>query len=572
MDFEGLSEHQDSVVCLSDESTNSWTQLTCSTPKKNPEPGKRSHHQRHLDDHPVPSGQISASLAGSSISHPNSSLITINEVFRAVTICTSKMEHIISRLNKIEQGLEKIHNKQKKKHKPKKGEHGDKKRHGEYLYEAVLNDFEKYQIGPHISKKDVKNVHQARSHAESFVMFMLRGLPSRAGRRDLIFLDQVERLQQFPWYLAKKGYAPSTIAFALDTVTQFLEHIMTGFQMSSKITQKQLSKLCSEMKRVQAEMTINMGVHSQKVLPKKTEIDDNAAKNNTFLTAARKNIPTLLQRLDKTPNVIRDHNRLMGYFLGYLAIVSGHRSVVFTSMTKGDVVVAGNTKSKRRFHIMVGDDKPLDGSAKASVVLTEEEYGWLEKLINISCCDETSQCQFLFHTVLGTKIYKPQNILQEAWIDCGLKGAVTFSQIRSPVQTQANRSCSTKEKKRAPKELTSNELEHLLEDEASTPNITSTDDEEEPHLYDDTEEDSISVFSPEEGTRKEQPFALDNLTKSCVVLLTRLSQDIVDKCGRGQKAISLSKMFFCGPESSKILESKDETEQEQAPGSTSSVQ
>ncbi|MEQ2173510.1 hypothetical protein GOODEAATRI_032820 [Goodea atripinnis] len=86
--------------------------------------------------------------------------------------------------------------------------------------------------------------------------------------------------------------------------------------------------------------------------------------------------------------------------------------------------------------LCVGDDKLLDGSEKASVVLTEEEYGWLDKLINISCCDETSQCQFLFHTVLGTKIYKPQNIFQEAWIDCGLKGAVTFSQVRSHVQIQ----------------------------------------------------------------------------------------------------------------------------------------
>ncbi|KAI9528082.1 hypothetical protein NQZ68_024838, partial [Dissostichus eleginoides] len=45
----------------------------------------------------------------------------------------------------------------------------------------------------------------------------------------------------------------------------------------------------------------------------------------------------------------------------------------------------------------------------------------------------------VFLTIKGKQIQKPVNFLSQAWNDAGLKGAITFNQIRSSVSTQKER-------------------------------------------------------------------------------------------------------------------------------------
>ncbi|MEQ2188217.1 hypothetical protein GOODEAATRI_012785, partial [Goodea atripinnis] len=105
-------------------------------------------------------------------------------------------------------------------------------------------------------------------------------------------------------------------------------------------------------------------------------------------------------------------------------------------MTKDTVSSADSWKNDTRFRILVDEHKTVRSFGQAALFLSKEEYGWLERLIKTSCCTMASRCEFVFHTVNGNQIFKPVNLLQEAWVDAGLKGTVNFTQIRSSVSTQ----------------------------------------------------------------------------------------------------------------------------------------
>ncbi|MEQ2257733.1 hypothetical protein ILYODFUR_037805, partial [Ilyodon furcidens] len=300
----------------------------------------------------------------------------------------------------------------------------------------VLKDFEQFRVGARTARRDLDNAHQSRSHAKRFCLYMLGGMPSFAGQQDLTFLDQMEKLRLFPHYMTNKGYAPTTIKNMLCSVVLFLKHVESSFQKESKLSQKQLSKILYEIKRLQSDVVKKVTVHRQKVLHKKTENELHAAVETKFMAAAQKRIPKLLKHLDKHPNVKSPHNKLMGYIMGYLAILTGHRSVVLTNMTKDMVSSADSWKNDTRFRILVDEHKTVRSFGQAALFLSKEEYGWLERLIKTSCCTMASRCEFVFHSVNGNQIFKPVNLLQEAWVDAGLKGTVNFTQIRSSVSTQ----------------------------------------------------------------------------------------------------------------------------------------
>ncbi|CAL8234109.1 unnamed protein product [Boreogadus saida] len=65
-----------------------------------------------------------------------------------------------------------------------------------------------------------------------------------------------------------------------------------------------------------------------------------------------------------------DLGLVQGYLTGYVAILIGHRPVVFNSLKKKEV---GEHKTQRSF-------------GHAQMALFEEEYGWLRRLMDISNC------------------------------------------------------------------------------------------------------------------------------------------------------------------------------------------
>lgn len=52
-------------------------------------------------------------------------------------------------------------------------------------------------------------------------------------------------------------------------------------------------------------------------------------------------------------DLVDDHKKLMGYIMGYLSILTGHRAVVLTNVTKENVKSAEVWHGGKRFQILV---------------------------------------------------------------------------------------------------------------------------------------------------------------------------------------------------------------------------
>lgn len=114
----------------------------------------------------------------------------------------------------------------------------------------------------------------------------------------------------------------------------------------------------------------------------------------------------------------------MGYIIGYLCILTGHRSIVFTNMTKENVVNCDIWNHGKRFLVLEDDHKTVRSFGQAVFSLNEEEFRWLENLTNCKCCPQGQASDYVFHTTLGKQIGQAGNFLSLAWADCGMKGTI----------------------------------------------------------------------------------------------------------------------------------------------------
>ncbi|CAB1437543.1 unnamed protein product [Pleuronectes platessa] len=139
---------------------------------------------------------------------------------------------------------------------------------------------------------------------------------------------------------------------------------------------------------------------------------------------------------------------LMGYLMGYLCIISGHRSVVLTSMLKEHVANADIWMDGSRYQVLVDEHKTVKTFGQASLVLNAKEFSWLRQLYDGNCCVKGKSSRNIFHTFLGSSITNPLKFLHLAWTDAGLRGPITFNMIRSSVSTQAERHLSETERRK----------------------------------------------------------------------------------------------------------------------------
>ncbi|XP_038550742.1 uncharacterized protein LOC119884412 [Micropterus salmoides] len=222
----------------------------------------------------------------------------------------------------------------------------------------------------------------------------------------------------------------------LTNVTMFFKHIEKSFLSKGKLKQNELKTILHELKRIQAEIQ-RLRVHSrQKRLCRKTDDQLHAVQQSAFMTAARENIPKLFEQLESSGNQKNEHSKLMGYIMGYLCTLTGHRSVVLTNMTKENVVNFVCWNHGKRFQVLIDDQKTMQSFGQAAFNLNEEEFRWLENLVNSKCCPQGQTSDYVFHTTFGKKIAKAENFLHLAWADCGMKGTFIFPKIESSLSTQ----------------------------------------------------------------------------------------------------------------------------------------
>ncbi|MEQ2283388.1 hypothetical protein AMECASPLE_010690 [Ameca splendens] len=352
----------------------------------------------------------------------------LNEVSEDLKYCKRQVEQLTNRVDKLDQYLMKTRkqqmftksaNAQQSVTSVKRAKLEDKKTDDVPLYEVILKDFKGCHMAKRAGKTRLTNSQQAENHAKQFCSYMLNESPFSAGHKDLTFLYQMDKLYSFSRSLAVQGYAPSTFQKRLCNVIMFLKHIESNFQKPSKLTHEQLSEISDEIRRLKAQLVSKEAVYQQESWHRMTE--NFTAVETEFLIVAQQKIPVLLKHIHNSPNVMADHNKLMGYMMGYFAIQTRNSLVKLANMIKDNVTSAESSMDKRLFWVEVNENKSIHSSGQPVLFLSLKEYLWLDLLINTSCCHQASQCQYVFHTVFGNKISIPGTLLRAACIDSGIE-------------------------------------------------------------------------------------------------------------------------------------------------------
>ncbi|KAI3367082.1 hypothetical protein L3Q82_008117 [Scortum barcoo] len=188
---------------------------------------------------------------------------------------------------------------------------------GHETEEKVIQDFRKFRLGSRNGRRDLDNAQQASSQCLRYCKYMADGVPGEPA--DLRFLQ------------------------------------------SSKLTGADINRVVYELKRLKAG-----GLQGRGGPPPKGEFrrlfHDLSTCTCTSGTGTTKN----------------EHATLMGYIMGYLCIISGHRAVVLTNMLVDHVSAADSWRGGRRFQILVDEHKTVKSFGQASLVLNGREFDWVE--------------------------------------------------------------------------------------------------------------------------------------------------------------------------------------------------
>ncbi|CAL8238915.1 unnamed protein product, partial [Lota lota] len=303
----------------------------------------------------------------------------------------------------------------------------------------ALLQFQRASLGYRMAKKDMEKARSRRCHAQRFCAYMSKGEVPKRGMRALY---NVDKLRAWPTVLKKSHYRVTTIKKILSNVRAFLMHLDLFHRGSSEITAVQIGQLQQTIKGLQSDIMKDVLTHRQAIQRTKSEHMLSPAQQNSFPQKAKRIIPKLLRRLEEraTPS---DLDLVYGYVTGYLAIVSGHRPVVFTSLRIQEVLGAENQGEK--FILWVGEHKTQ--KSFGLLALYEEEYGWLKALTRI-VNGLHGDSPFLLVRRDGKPITKLNKLLMNAWRDAGMEGMINFNMVRSSVSTQVKKHLSAEEQTR----------------------------------------------------------------------------------------------------------------------------
>ncbi|KAE8283666.1 hypothetical protein D5F01_LYC19069 [Larimichthys crocea] len=220
------------------------------------------------------------------------------------------------------------------------------------LYEKGIGDLQEFKLSGRNGRKAIDNANQVATHCFRFSYYMVGSLPESATKHDLRFLAWMDKLRKYPNYLKNKGYMPTTIRNMALNIISLYKHVKNVFLEESRLKVEDIDRVLYELTRLQAEIRRDVVVQQQRVKRQKTNNQLDSEQELSFLYAAKRRIPMLMDAIDKDGYQRNQHSTLMGYLMGYLCVISGHRSVVLTSMTKEHVANADQWNNGTRFQVL----------------------------------------------------------------------------------------------------------------------------------------------------------------------------------------------------------------------------
>ncbi|TKS64996.1 hypothetical protein D9C73_027526 [Collichthys lucidus] len=366
--------------------------------------------------------------------------------------------------------------------------------------ERLIDDYRKFRLGSQTRKKDKDNARQAASHVLRFCLYMAIGLPSKMISMDLRFLLQMDKLRTYPVYLAQKGYVPTTVRNMLTNITLFIKHVKCSFQAASKVKSTDLDKIIYEIKTLQGNVHKHVVVHRQKVVKKKTE------------------------GLPADGSFGKEHCELMGYLMGYLCILTGHRAIVLTNMTRDQVTSADCWAGGKKYRILAKNH------------LTEKER---KEVANAMCHDPSTAERYYVALPDKKMAYQTRKIRMKALKEAFIKSSKD--------------SDNTDEKSEDTPETTSDDGEVIYDDAPDSSSSLSSGEKsrfkrwnKRPHGFSEPDSESSDDESPED----EPPSFPDRRHKS----KKKLDFSMQSKKPSVHSAFSPSKCFVLVDRMSKSME------------------
>ncbi|XP_039525903.1 uncharacterized protein LOC120478182 [Pimephales promelas] len=268
----------------------------------------------------------------------------------------------------------------------------------------IVEEYRRHREGPDPGTKLKENVGCQVYRIKKFLAAMARGKQNLA---DFRFLDDTARIHGWVSSLRRAKMTVTTIQHYVLNVGCFMRFLSETPPQSCRLTKKALVGLRREMGALRKSMKCR--------------------------ELAAKAIPDLLTLLENEPTQ-KTLWRLYGHFAALLASVYGHRGGVLQNITMQEVLGARKSTSEKAYLINVANHKTNMAFGSAQIVLTEEEFGWVNRLLRVK--DELpggASAKFLFFTSTPNPCKNLNSYFQEAWMSMGLPGCPTFTDVRTSI-------------------------------------------------------------------------------------------------------------------------------------------
>ncbi|KAG9259461.1 hypothetical protein AMEX_G27981 [Astyanax mexicanus] len=306
------------------------------------------------------------------------------------------------------------------------------------IIQRVLRDFYEFSLPSNPSNKDMENAQQRRSHALRFLQHMAAGFSDQQ-LKNLKFLEDFLRLRQWPADLAHKGYAPTSIKVMLLNASAFVNHFKAFHLEISGLSSNKLERILLQLRRLSRDNTRAVLSHRQRAKRKKSESLQTSTELQSFIRKAERNLPRVMDDI-RTKPTSKLYRIAQGYVAGYLAVLTGHRPIVFCNITKADLLEAEKDPLGRTL-VWVARHKTDRAFGNAHLALLPKEADWLRGLAEISSLYGGEQCPYIFQWN-GKQVQKLNRMLRAAWQVAGMTGDIAFSLIRTSIAIEAKKHLS----------------------------------------------------------------------------------------------------------------------------------
>ncbi|KAL7871317.1 hypothetical protein SRHO_G00063000 [Serrasalmus rhombeus] len=273
---------------------------------------------------------------------------------------------------------------------------------------AAIADFQEFNTTGHASAKDLENSGLRKSHVLRYVKYMFSQSESPSWE-NCGFLYNAANMRR---------------------------HLQAFHGPMAGLSPSQFDQIGLQFKRLRRENGRQIRSHQQEIRRKKSKLIRPGTDLTAFLRVARGKIPRLLAKLQTRRNR-RTLYLLQGYTAGYLAIISGHRPIVFLNLRKSHLDGA-DTDERKRALVWVDRHKTDRTYGGACLALDGVEVSWLQRLYEASAEPGRDRCDSVFQ-VRGKPLSHMTGHLQAAWENARLTGRITFRLIRTTIADKAKK-------------------------------------------------------------------------------------------------------------------------------------